>query len=185
MLILPFDARMIVLDPIQYDTQRQLLLVCHCYLETLHHGCCLQTFHLGGHIRELALLQLRLPKDRIHITKAMLHPPILFNMVQVDKPTGVRVPMHSSQDTAASELERFLGRKVISVLGIEDAISEGLTGADAEEVASEASAIAVDVVQGGSFLGSDTGAHCALWRASISTSECFQDVIDLRTMLRP
>ena len=122
----------------------------------------LQTLHLRRNIRELALLQLRLPKDRVHIIEPVLDPSVLLDMIQVYETAGVGVAVHGGEDGAAAQLERFLVRQVVAVLCVEDAVGEGLAGADAEEVAAEAGAVAVDVVEGGAFLGGDAGAHGAL-----------------------
>ncbi len=47
-------------------------------------------------VRELTLLQFRLPEDRIRVAEAVLDPSILLNMIQVDETTRLGVAMRSS-----------------------------------------------------------------------------------------
>lgn len=117
-----------------------------------------------SNIRKLSLLQLILPENRRRIPEPMLDPPILFDMIQVDEPSGIGIPVRGGEDTAAAELEGFVFGEVVAVFGVEDAVGEGLAGADTEEVAREAGAVVVDVVEGGAFLGGDAGAHGTLER---------------------
>lgn len=70
--------------------------------------------------------------------------------------------MGSGQDAAPAELQSCFLFEVVRVLGIEHPVGEGLTGADAEEVAGEARAVGVDVVEGWAFLWGYAGAHRAL-----------------------
>lgn len=70
--------------------------------------------------------------------------------------------MHGCEDAAATEFEGFFVCEIIFVLGIEDTIGKGLTGAHAEEVSGKTSAITVDVVESRSFLLGDTGTHGSL-----------------------
>lgn len=82
-------------------------------------------------------------------------------MVQVDVASGIGVPVGSSQDAPAAQLQGVLLAQVVLVLGVEHAVGKGLAGADAEHVAGEARAVAVDVVQGGALFLGDTRAHGA------------------------
>ena len=82
-------------------------------------------------------------------------------MVQIDKATGVSIAVHGSQDTSTAKLQGLLVRQIIAVLGVEHAVRESLARADAEEVAGEACAVTVDVVEGRALLGGDAGAHGA------------------------
>ena len=69
--------------------------------------------------------------------------------------------MRRGQDAPSAQLERLLLAQVVAVLGVQHAVGKGLAGADAEQVAGEAGAVRVDVVEGGPLLGRDAGAHGA------------------------
>lgn len=116
---------------------------------------------LTGDIGKLTLLQLRLPEDGVRIAETMLDPAILLDMVEINKATRIRIAMRSREDASPSQLEGVLILEIIRVLGVEDAVGESLAGADAEQVAGEAGAVRVDVVEGGAFLGGDAGDHGA------------------------
>ena len=92
-------------------------------------------------IRELALLQLRLPEYRVHVVEAVVHPSLFLDMVQVDKTTRVRVTVHGSKDTSAAELKGLLLGQVVVVVGVKHTICEGLTGSDTEQVSGESGAV--------------------------------------------
>ena len=116
---------------------------------------------LTRHIRKLALLQLGLPKDRIRIVEPVLHPPVLLDMIQIDETTRKRIPVRRGQDTPPPQFQRFLLLQIVLVLGVQDSVGKCLTGSDAEKIPGETRAVAVDVVESGSFLGGDAGAHGA------------------------
>jgi hypothetical protein len=137
-----------------------------------HHS---HLYQLTRNIRELALVQLRIPEDRVRIAEAMLHPTILLYVVQVDETTRVRITMCRSQDTPSTELECLVVAEIIAVLCVEHAVCEGLTGADAEEVAGEARAVAVDVIEGGALLRGYAGAHCTLKMLSAHEWYCEEE----------
>lgn len=113
------------------------------------------------HVRELSLLQLRLPEDRIRIIESMLDPSILLDMVQVDETSRVRITMRRGQNTSPAELKRLFLRQIILVLRIEHAVRERLSGTHAEKVAGETGAVGIDVVECWTFGGRDAGAHGA------------------------
>ncbi len=69
--------------------------------------------------------------------------------------------MRRRENTPPAQLQRLLLGQIIPILGIQDAIRERLSGPDAEQIAREARAVRVDVVEGRSFLGGDAGAHGA------------------------
>lgn len=117
---------------------------------------------LTSNIRKLALLQLGLPENRIRIIESMLDPPVFLDVVQVDEATRVGVAMGCGEDASAAEFEGFVVFEVVFVVGVQHAVGECLARAHAEEVACEARAVAVDVVEGGAFLGGYAGAHCSL-----------------------
>jgi hypothetical protein len=114
---------------------------------------------LARNIRELALLELCLPENGIRVVEAMLDPAILLDVVQVDEATRVRVTMGGGQDTPSAELKRVLVREIELVFCIEHTVGERLARADAEEVARETRAVAVDVVERRAFLGGNAGTH--------------------------
>ena len=116
---------------------------------------------LARNIRELALLQLRLPEYRVRVTEAMLHPAILLHMIQVNEPSRVGIPMRRSQNTSAPQLQRLLLAQIVSVFRVQHTICECLSRTDTEEVAGKSGAIGVDVVESGAFGGSYARAHCA------------------------
>lgn len=116
---------------------------------------------LARDVAELALLQLGLPEHRISIREAVLDPAVLLDVVQVDETTGVGVTMRSCQDTSSTELKSIVHAQFVVVLGVQDTIRKGLTRADAEQVASQTSTVAVDIVQRRSFLLGDSSAHGA------------------------
>lgn len=113
-------------------------------------------------VGELALLELRLPEDRVRVVESMLDPSVLLDVVQIDETSRVRIPMGSRQDTPSAQLERLVVFKVVLVLCVEHTVRECLTGTNTEEVASETRAVTVDVVEGGAFLRGYTGAHGSL-----------------------
>lgn len=114
---------------------------------------------LACHVSELALLKLGLPEDGVGVVEAVLDPATLLNVVQVDVTTRVGVSVGGSQDTSPSKLESILIRQFVLVLGVKHTVGECLTGTDTEEVARQTSAIAIDVVEGGTLLLGDTSAH--------------------------
>lgn len=116
---------------------------------------------LARHIRELALLQLRLPENRIRVIEPMLDPPLLLNMIQVNIPTRIRIPMRRSQDTASPQLQRLLLGQIVLILRIQHTVRKGLSRADTEQVARQPRAVGVDVVERGAFGGGDARAHGA------------------------
>ena len=122
---------------------------------------------VGGHVRELALLQLGLPEDGVHVAESVLHPSIFLDMVQVDGSTRVCVTMHGCEDAAATELESFFVCEVVFVFSVEDTVGEGLTGANAEEVSRETGTVAVYVVESGSFFLGYASAHGSLVQISL------------------
>src|SRR3546814_11035014 len=68
---------------------------------------------------------------------------------------SVGVAVRGRQDAPPAELQRVLDAQVVVVLGVEHAVRERLTAAHAEEVALEARAVAVDVVERGALLRSE------------------------------
>jgi hypothetical protein len=58
-----------------------------------HHEATTQPYRLEvrANVRELSLLQFRLPEDRVCIHEAMLDPALLFHVVKVYRATGVRI----------------------------------------------------------------------------------------------
>lgn len=82
-------------------------------------------------------------------------------MVQVDVTTRVSISVGGGQNTSLSKLQGLLIRQIVLVLGIENTIRECLTRANAEEVARQASTVAVNIVESRAFLLGDTGAHGA------------------------
>ena len=96
--------------------------------------------------------------------EAMLHPAGLLDMIQIDETARECIAVGGGQDAAAAERDGILVREVVVVLGIQDAVCKRLAGADAEEVAGQAGAVGVDVVQRRPFLGGDAGAHRSLDR---------------------
>lgn len=119
-------------------------------------------YQIRRHVREFALVQLRLPEDGVRVVEAMLHPAVLFDMVQVDEATRVRVTVSGGEDTPPAELEGVFIREVVLVVRVEHTVGEGLTGTDTEEVTSKTSAVAINVVKGGAFLRGYACAHGTL-----------------------
>ena len=69
--------------------------------------------------------------------------------------------MRRSQNTSPAELQSLLLIQIIPVFGIQNPISERLTGAHAEEVPGQAGAVAVDIIQRWALRRSHAGAHGA------------------------
>lgn len=80
-------------------------------------------------------------------------------MIQVNETTRVGIPMRRGQDTPAAQLEGLLLAQIIPIFGVQYAVGECLAGADAEEVAREAGAVAVDIIQGRAFRGRHARTH--------------------------
>jgi hypothetical protein len=116
---------------------------------------------LSSDVAELALLELRLPEDRVGVHETVLHPSVLLDMVQVNVTTGESVSVRRRQDTSLAKLERLLVLQVVVVFGVQHTVCESLTGADTEEVAGEACAVGIDVVERGAFFWGHAGAHGA------------------------
>jgi hypothetical protein len=134
----------------------------HSQSSTSHTDEASHLIQLTRNIRELALLQLGLPENRIRVAEAMLDPSVLLDMVQVDETTRVRVTMGSCQNTPSAKLERRVVFEIVLVFSVQYTVGKRLTGSDTEEVAGKARAVAVDVVEGGAFLGGYAGAHGSL-----------------------
>jgi hypothetical protein len=68
------------------------------------HGCAPRTellasgmtdlLHLRCYVGKLALLQLSLPENGVHVAEAVLDPAIFLDVIQVDEATRVCVAMH-------------------------------------------------------------------------------------------
>lgn len=138
---------------------------------------------LASDIGELALVQLGIPEDGVCVVEAVLDPSVLLDVVQVDEATRVCVTVGGSQDTPLSELQRLVVLEIVLVLGIEHTVGECLTGADTEQVAGKASAVAVDVVESRAFLRRHTRAHGTLISMVRETSGRYE--VRLLTMLKP
>jgi len=120
---------------------------------------CLVLHQLARNIRELALLQLRLPEDGVRIAESVLDPAVLFDVVQVDETTGESISVRSSQNTSASQRQRLLLGQIVSVFSVQHTVCECLTRSNTEEIAAETGSIRVDVVESWTFLLCDTSAH--------------------------
>lgn len=105
------------------------------------------------HVGELALLELSLPEDRVHVIESVVHPSFFLDVVQVNETTRVSITVHSSQDSSATEVQCLLLGQVVLVLGIQHTVGKSLTRSNTEQVTGEAGTVGIDVVQGGSFLG--------------------------------
>ena len=92
-------------------------------------------------IRELAALQLRLPENRVHIVKAVVHPALLLDVVEVDETTGVCVTVHGGQNGTSAEGQSLQFAQIVPVVGVQHTVGECLTGTDTEQVASQAGAV--------------------------------------------
>jgi len=138
-----------------------------------------------SNIRELALLKLRLPENRIRIVEAVLDPAVFLDVVQVDETTRVRVAMGSSKNTPPAQLEGLVVFQFVLVLCVEHTVGEGLSGADTEKVAGEARAVAVDVVESGAFLRGYACAHCSLGVLLDEKGRECSGEGETRTILRP
>jgi hypothetical protein len=114
---------------------------------------------VASDIRELALLQLRLPEDGVRVTEPMLDPSILLDMVQVNKTTRVRIPMRSSKNTPAPQRQRILHRQIIRILGIQHTISKRLTTSHTEQVPRQSRPVRIDIIQRRTLLLGHTSTH--------------------------
>lgn len=114
---------------------------------------------LARNVAELALLQLRLPEDGVGVVETMLDPSFLPNVVQVDETTGVGVSVCCGKDTTTTQLQCIVNAEIVVVLRIQHTVGKSLTTAYTEQVASQARAVTVNIVQRWALLGSDTGAH--------------------------
>jgi hypothetical protein len=132
----------------------------HCPTQILRHPPFV-LIQLARHVCELALLQLRLPEDGVSIVEAVVRPALLLDVIEVDETTRESITMRGRQDTPPSQLQGILIAQVVVILGVQHTVRECLTTADAEQVARQACAVAVDVVKGRTLLGRDTGAHGA------------------------
>jgi hypothetical protein len=91
----------------------------------------------------------------------MLDPALLLDMVQVNEAARISIPMRSSKNTPAAQLQRLLHAEIILVLRIQDAISKRLTGPDTEQVPGQPRPITINIVQRGSFLLRNASTHGA------------------------
>ena len=133
-----------------------------CHIETIAKAnIIIRLIQLARHVCELALLQLSVPEDGVGVVETVVCPALLLDVVEVDEATREGITMRGCQDTPPSQLQGILVAQLVVVLGIQHTVRKRLTAADAEQVAREARAVAVDVVQGGPFLGRDAGAHGA------------------------
>jgi len=78
-------------------------------------------------------------------------PAVLTNVVEVDRVTREGVTMTGCVDATAAKLLSFGIGEIPMITLVEDTIGKGRTRADGEEIALEASSIAVDVEQGRSL----------------------------------
>ena len=110
-------------------------------------------------VGEFALLQLRLPENRIRVAEAVLDPAVFLHMIQVDETTRVSISVCGSKNASASQRKCLLRRQIIVVFGIQYTIGKGLTRTNAEQVAAESCAVGVDVVESRTFLLRNTSTH--------------------------
>lgn len=96
---------------------------------------------VARNVRELALVQLRLPEDGVGVVETVPNPALLLDVVQVDETSTVRITVRGSQDTPAAKLERLLVRQVVTVLGVQHTIGKRLTGSHAKQVARQPRAV--------------------------------------------
>lgn len=133
--------------------QNQLEKIIHRSSVYIHKFIPLTRLQRRCHVGELALLELRVPEDRVHVIESVVHPSLFLDVVQVNETTGVGITVHGSQNGSAAEVQCLLLSQLVFVLGVQHTVSESLTRSDTEQVTGETGAVGVDVVQGGSFLG--------------------------------
>ena len=92
----------------------------------------------------------------------MLHPAILLHMIQIDESTGEGVTVSGCEDAATAERKGGIGVEIVVVFRVENAVGEGLAGADTEEVAGKTGSVRVDIIQSRALLRGDSRAHRAL-----------------------
>lgn len=91
----------------------------------------------------------------------MLDPAILLDMIQINKPPRISVPMRRRQDTPPPQLQRLLLPQIIPILGIQHPVRKRLPGPDAKEIPRQSRAVRIDVVERRTLLRRDAGAHGA------------------------
>lgn len=135
-----------------WDNQRNLLFHLPVYNRSVLH-------EFASNVRELSLLQFRLPEYWVCITEPMLNPSVLLYVIQVNETTWIGISVSGGQNAPPSQLQRFFVTQIISIFRIQHTVCKCLSGTDTEEISGQTCAVGINVIESRAFGGSHASAH--------------------------